>query len=156
MPAIPSVTILVADNGSSAAQTVPQSSVQLKVGCAIGGTVNQPYATSNPGSLQTQFIGGPLVEAAGLVCQVGNIAVCVSCPIATKGTATAVQATVPGGSSSTVTASVDATYGPWDRYFVWVKCLTGGTIGTTGIIIQTSLDAGRNWGTPITLGTANS
>lgn len=153
MPAIPSVTITVADNGASAALSVPQSSVQLKVGCAIGGTVNQPFATGNPASLQTQYIAGPLVEAAGLVCQAGNYAVCVSCPIATKGTATAVQATVPGGSTSTVTVTVDATYGPWDRYFVLVKCLTGGTIGTTGIIIQTSLDAGRNFGTPITLGT---
>src|ERR1700678_957713 len=117
MPAIPSVTITVADNGASAALSVPQSSVQLKVGCAIGGTVNQPFATGNPASLQTQYIAGPLVEAAGLVCQAGNYAVCVSCPIATKGTATAVQATVPGGSTSTVTVTVDATYGPWDRYF---------------------------------------
>lgn len=156
MPAIPTVSIIVADNGASAALTVPQSSVQLKVGCAIGGTVNQAFATGNPASLQTQYIGGPLVESAGLVCQAGNIAVCVSCPIATKGTATAVQATVPGGSTSAITVTVDGTYGPWDRFFVWLKCLTGGTIGTSGIIIQTSLDAGRNWGTPIALGTATS
>jgi hypothetical protein len=156
MPAIPSVVIVVQDQGTSAALSVPQSRVQLKIGTAIGGTPNQPYATSSPTALQTQFIGGPLVEAGGLVCQAGNIVVAVSCPIATKGTATAVQATVPGGSSSAITVSVDATYGPWDRYFVWVKCLTGGTIGTGGIVIQTSLDAGRNWGNPIALGTANT
>ena len=156
MPAIPTVTITVADNGSSAALTVPQQNVQLVIAPAIGGTPNQAYATSSPTALQTQFIGSTMVEAAGLVCQAGNVAVCVTCPIATKGTATAVQATVPGGSTSTITVSVDATYGPWDKYYVWIKCLTGGTIGTTGIIIQTSLDAGRNWGAPITLGTANS
>ena len=156
MPAIPTVTITVQDQGASAALSVPQQNVQLKIGPAIGGTPNQPYATSNPVALQTQFIGGPLVESGGLVCQAGNIVVAVSTPIATKGTATAVQATVPGGSSSTITVSVDATYGPWDRFFVWVKCLTGCTIGTTGGVIQTSLDAGRNWSTPIALGTANT
>ena len=156
MPAIPSVTITVADNGASAALTVPASNIQLKIGCAIGGTVNQPFATTLPSSLQTQFVGGPLVEAGGLVCQAGNVCVAISVPIVTKGTAYAVQATVPGGSTSVVTTTLDATNGCWDQYYVRLKCLTGGTIGTSGIIVQTSLDAGRNWGTPISLGTAAS
>lgn len=155
-PPIPSVTIVVQDNGSSAALTVPQSSVQLVIGCAIGGTPNQVYASSSPTALQTQFIGGPLLEAAGLIAQVGNIAVCIPTPIVTHGAATAVTATVPGGSTSVVTVTVDSTNGAWDTYYLWMRCLTGGTIGTTGIIVQVSLDAGRNWGSAIALGTATT
>lgn len=156
MPAIPTVTITVVDNGASAALSVPQANVQLVIGVAIGGTVNQPFASTNPQSIQTQFLGGPLVEAAGLVAQAGNIPICVSCPVVNHGTAYAVQPTVPGGSTSTVTTTLDSTYGCWDQYFVRMRCLTGGTIGTAGILVQFSLDAGRNYGAPVTLGTATS
>jgi hypothetical protein len=152
---IPTVTIVVQDNGASAALAVPQSSVQLKIGVAIGGTVNQPYATTNASNLQSQFVGGPLVEAGGLVCQAGNVCIAISCPIVNKGTAYAVTATVPGGSSSTVTTTLDSTNGAWDTYYVKVKCVTGGTIGMTGIVLQVSLDGGRNYGSPIALGTAS-
>lgn len=155
MPAIPTVSILVVDNGASAAISVPQANVQLKIGCAIGGTVNQPFATTNPQALQTQYTGGPLVEAGGLVCQVGNVCVAVSCPIVTKGAATAVAATALGG-TSVVTVTVDTTPGSWDVYYVKVRCVTGGTIATAGIVLQVSLDAGRNYGSPIALGTATT
>jgi hypothetical protein len=156
MPAIPTVNITVVDNGASAALSVPQTNVQLKIGVAVGGVANQPYATTSPQSLQTQFVGGPLVEAGGLVCQAGNICLAIACPLVNKGTAYAVQATVPGGSSSTLTTTLDSTNGAWDTYYVRINCLTGGTIGTTGIIVQVSLDAGRNYGAPIALGTANT
>jgi hypothetical protein len=136
---------------------VPQSNVQLVIGVAIGGTVNQPYASSNPQAIQTQFIGGPGVEAAGLVAQAGNIPILVTCPVVTPGTANAVTTTVPNSSTSAVTVSVDATYGCWDKYYVLVRCLKAGTIGTApGPTVQVSLDAGRNWGNPFSLGAANS
>jgi hypothetical protein len=156
MPAIPSVSITLQDNGVSAALSVPQASVQLKVGVAIGGTPNQPFATSSPTSWQTQFVGGPLCEAGGLVCQAGNVVVGVSCAISTRGSAGAVQASTPGGSTTTVTTTVDSTYGAWDQYYVKVRCTNGGTIGTAGIIVQVSLDAGRNYGPPISLGTSTT
>lgn len=154
MPAIPTVTIVVNDNGASAALSVPLSSIQLKIGCAVGGTANQPFATTNPQTLQSQFIGGPLVEAGGLDCQAGNVCLAVKAPIVTLGTATAVVATVPGGSTSVVTVTLDSTFGAWDTYYVKVRVITGGTRGTAGIVIQVSLDAGKNWGSPIPLGTA--
>ena len=52
MPSIPSVIVTVVDNGASAAISVPQSNVQLKLGCAIGGTVNHwscgiPFVLNN-------------------------------------------------------------------------------------------------------------
>lgn len=154
MPAIPTVNITVQDNGASAALSVPQQNIQVKIGCAVGGTVNAPFATSSPQSLQAQFIGGPLVEAGGLVCAQGNVCVAISCPIVTKGTATSVVATVPNGSTSVVTTTLDSVNGAWDQYYVMVKCVTGGTTGTAGIYVQVSLDAGRNFGPPIALGTA--
>ncbi len=153
---IPTVTITVQDNGSSAALSVPLSSIQLKIGCAVGGTVNQPFATTNPAAFQAQFVGGPLVEAGGLICQAGNVCIGISCPIVNKGTATAVVPTVPGGSGSTLTVTLDSTNGAWDTYFVKVKCTTGCTIGTAGGVVQVSLDAGRNYGPPIPLGTATT
>ena len=151
MPAIPSVVVTVQDNGASAALSVPQSNVQLVVGCAVGGTVNQPFATTSPTTLQNQFVGGPLVEAAGMVCQAGGVAVCLSCPIVTKGTAYTVQATVPNGSSSPVTVQLDGTNGAWDTYYVLIKPTAEGTVGTAGIFVQVSLDAGRNFGAPMAL-----
>jgi hypothetical protein len=158
MPAIPSVTITVQDNGSSAALSVPQTTIQLKIGCAIGGGTsgNVILATTSPQTLQSTLIGGPLVESGGLVAQAGNVCLAITAPIVTKGSATAVTATVPGGSSSTVTTTLDSTYGAWDTYYVRARCITGGTIGTAGIVLQVSLDAGRNYGTPIALGTATS
>lgn len=154
MPQIPTVNVTVVDNGASASISVPQTNIQLKVGVAIGAPINQPFATSNPQTLQTWGVGGPLVESGGLIAQAGNIALCIAVPIATPGTATAVQATTPGGSTSVVTVTLDTTPGAWDTYYVKVRCITGGTRGTAGIVVQVSLDGGKNYGSPIALGTA--
>ena len=156
MPAIPSVNIIVQDQGASAALSVPQQKVQAKYGVAIGGIVGQATATSSPAALQTALVGGPLVEAAGLICAAGNIVVAMPCAMSTKGTAGAVQATTPNGSSSTITVVLDSTFGAWDTYYVQVRPITGGTIGTAGIQLQTSLDAGRNWSATFNLGTATT
>jgi hypothetical protein len=151
---LPSVTITIADNGANAAQTVPQQNVQVVLGCAVGGPLNTPVATSSPNTLQTTFVGGPLVEAAGLVCQAGGIAICVGLPIVTKGTAKAVQFT--GTGSSVITVTLDGTNGAWDDFYVVFKCVAAGTIGTAGIQFQISLDAGRNFGAILNLGTATT
>lgn len=154
MPAIPTVSITVADQGASAAQSVPQSQVQLKIGCAVGAgvVVNQPFATSSPTALQKQLVGGPLCEAGGLVCQAGNIVVAIACPIVSIGTATAVTHTGTGASVMSVT--LDATNGAWDDYYGSVRVYAAGTFGTNGVVLQVSLDAGRNYGTPIAMGTS--
>jgi hypothetical protein len=154
MPAIPNISVVVQDQGNTVALSVAQQNVQAKYGVAIGGTVNKPVATSSPTALQAALIGGPLVEAAGLVCAAGNVVVAVPCSLVTKGTANAVQASVPNGSTTTITTVVDSTYGAWDSYFVILKCVTSGTIGTAGIQFVTSLDAGRNWSNVFSLGTA--
>lgn len=154
---IPNVIIIISDNGANAAVQIPQSNIQVVMGCAAGwtsATPSAPIAISSPSSLLTNFTAGPLVEAAGLVCQAGGTAICVALPITTTGTATAVTATVPGGSSSTATVTLDGTVGAFDDYYVRVKCLTMGTIGSPGIQYQVSLDAGRNYGPLLNLATS--
>lgn len=156
-PPVPSLTITVQSQGGAVSISVPSQRVQLKVGVAIGATANVPVASSSLTVLQTALTGGPLLEAAGLIAKAGNIPVCVPIPVVTLGSATAVEATVPGGSTSTVTVTTDSTYGAWDTYFVEMLCLTSGTIGTApGPLVQFSGDAGRNWGTPVQLGTATT
>ena len=142
-PPIPTVAITVQDQGGSASQSVPLTTVQLKVGVSIGGTPNVPLATSSPTYLQTNLTAGPLVEAGGLVAQAGNVVVAMPIPVVTKGSASAVVATVPGGSTSTITTTLDSTYGAYDSYLVEMLCTVAGTIGTApGPTVQFSGDHG--------------
>src|SRR5271165_2578497 len=132
---IPTVTIVVNDNAAGAALVLPQSSLQVVIGCstlAAGSSLmSKPLATTNPQTLVTNFVGGPLVEAAGLVCAAGGTVIAIPIPVTTKGTATTVQATAAG--TSAVTVTLDATFGAWDDYYVKVKTVTGGTRGTAGV-----------------------
>jgi hypothetical protein len=54
------------------------------------------------------------------------------------------------------TISLDSTNGAWDDYFVQFTVVTGGTIGTAGITFTLSLDANRNTGPTLVLGTATT
>ena len=47
-----------------------------------------------------------------------------------------------------------STVGAFDDYFVVFKTIVGGTRGVAGVLFQVSLDAGRNFGPQIPLGTA--
>ena len=77
-PAIPTVTITDLDNGANAALSVPLTSVQLCIGCAITGggssAAAQVFAFSQPAAVQTALIGGPLMEKCGLLCENGGYA----------------------------------------------------------------------------------
>ena len=88
MPAVPVVAITVQDNGASAALSVPQQNVQLKIGISPGAgpsPIGQFLATSSPTTLQTALMGGQLLEAAGLVTGLGNIVVAMVVPFTTEG-----------------------------------------------------------------------
>lgn len=56
----------------------------------------------------------------------------------------------------TGTSEITVTGTPKDDYYAKVVTVTGGTIGVAGIIIKISLDAGRNFGPNIALGTAST
>lgn len=153
------VTITIQDGGANTAINVPAANIRVKIGAlltGVGGTaiVNQIISTRSPNTLSQAFVGGQLAEAAALVCLGGGTVLAIGIPIVTPGTATAVTATVPGGSGSAVTVTLDGTNGAWDTYYVRVKCTASGTRGTTGIKFQVSLDAGRNYAPDVSLGTA--
>ena len=91
-PPIPTVSVVVQDQGGSAVQSVPLSTVQAKIGVAIGATANVPVASSSPQYFQNNLGDGcgPLVEACGLIAQAGNVAIAIPIPVVTPGTASAV------------------------------------------------------------------
>jgi hypothetical protein len=147
------VFITINDGSGSVAQ-VPAASVQLVLGCAVAGTNYQIVATQSPQVLASNFTAGPLVEAAALACLGGGTVLAMRVPLTTKGSASAVVHTGTGASVMTVT--LDSTNGAFDDYDVKVVTVTGGTIGTAGVVIKVSLDAGRNFGANIALGTATT
>ncbi len=144
--------VTITDGASQVA--VPANSVQAVIGCAAGGTNYQIVATQNPQTLLSTFTGGPLPEASALTCLAGGTVLAVKVPTANPGVASAVVHTGSGASVCTVT--LDGTTGAFDDYNVKVLVVTGGTVGTAGCIIQVSLDAGRNYGPIIALGTATT
>lgn len=141
------VNITIADGGSAVA-VVPAAQVQLVIGCSSAGTIAAPLATSNPNTLVANLGFGPLPEAAALVCQAGGTAIAMRCTSNAAGVAGAVQ--FVGTGTSVITASG----APYDDLYVRFLCVGPGTIGTAGITFQISLDAGRNYGPVLALGTA--
>jgi hypothetical protein len=72
------------------------------------------------------------------------------------GTATYTGVQFSGTGTSVITVSLDGTNGAFDDYNFKFLVVHGGTRGTAGITFQISLDAGRNYGPVIALGTATT
>ncbi len=155
MPSSGQVFITITDGQGSVA-VVPANSVQAAIGCSSIGTNFQIVATSNPATLTANQGYGPLVEAGALTILAGGLVLSVKVPLTTKGSATAVVPNAGNAGTTVMTKSLDGTLGAWDDYDVKVKCVTGGTIGTAGVFIAVSLDAGRNYGQSIALGNATT
>lgn len=147
------VNITVVDGGS-ASIIVPGSNVQLVLGCAVGGPTNQIVATQAPATLQTNFTGGQLPEAAALSALAGGTILAIRVATATPGTANTPVTTGTGTALAHVSVTLDGTNGAWDDFLVVWKCLNGGTLGTAGITYQVSIDGGKNFGPVFALGTA--
>lgn len=165
---------LVLNDGGTAVQ-VPQSAVQVKIGCASGGVVPAatPYATNSPASLVTNSGSGPMTESAAMSIAKGATIIAIRAAIANPGTATPPVLTQGTGASlgtvgaNGVTLTLDASkpdgssgvaIGAHDTFYVQVNVVGTGSVGTgstgAGPTIQISLDAGRNFGPQITLPTA--
>lgn len=142
------VEISILDGGG--AVVVPSNTVQSVIGTCSAGTANQPLAFRNINSLITTFGYGPAIEAAGLAIAAGGTVIFTKATTTTPGAQTAVTSTAAGTSVVTVTGNA------FDAYQVLVRYVAGGTIGVTGITFQVSLDAGRNFGPVLALGTANT
>lgn len=150
------ITITIQDGGANTAITVPSANVRVEIGCLLTGisqtaVVNQIISATNPSTIANAFIAGKLCEAAGLVCASGGVVLAIGIPVVTHGTATAVVPTVTNGSAVVLTVDLDATNGAFDDYNVMLKCVTTGTIATSNVQFQISLDAGRTFGPVITL-----
>jgi hypothetical protein len=141
------VELTILDGGAGVV-SVPQQSVFVVISTCSGGTAATVVATRNPNTLATAVGYGPGVDAAAMIIAAGGTVLFMKAATTTAGVASAVVATGAGTSLVTVTGA------PYDAYLVKVVCTAAGTIGTTGIRIKISLDAGRSYGPEISLGTA--
>ena len=137
-------------DGSSGSVNVPLSSVYVVIGTSSSGTAATVVASRNKTSLASTVGYGPAVDLAAMLIEAGGTVLFVKAASASAGAASAVTAFATGTSVVTVSGT------PYDAYLVKLKVANGGTVGTAGIRIQISLDAGRNYGPEIYLGTANS
>ena len=97
---------------------------------------------------------GPAVELAARMIDVYGLPV-VFCRTAAA-TNTGDYGTVALTGTGTSVPSSDGTVEPYDDYDVSIVVVAGGTVGTTGITYQWSLDGGNTYSATTALGTANS
>ena len=118
------------------------------------GTQDQPAGFYRDDLAFTAFGDGPLVQYGSYVMQVGgNGTILQRMGASTPGAYTAITSS-PGTGTSAVTT--DAVVLPVDKYDVIFSVVQGGTVGTSGITYQVSLDGGDAQGPITNLGTANT
>ena len=149
----PAVTIVELDG---ALGILPPSAGALLalVGVSSKGPQNAPATYARIKDIVADFGSGPLVEAAAHYLErYGRPGVLVRTGQTTVGSATAIVVT---GVTGTSVVTRDVAVVPIDDYEFRFKVIAGGTIGTTGITFQWSLDDGRTWSAVTALGTANT
>lgn len=142
------VSLVILDGGS--AITVPGPTVQVVIGTAEKGPINQIVATQNPNTLSSTYGAGQLPEAGALSCLQGGTIIAIRATTIAAGSQSAVTKVGTGTSVVTTTGT------SLDDYYVIFKVTNGQTIGVTGATFQISLDAGRNYGPVTSLGTAST
>jgi hypothetical protein len=132
-------------NGGTSTVTV-QGAVTLSSTTGVG--VNPVVVTA---SAAHGYVTGDVVTIAGVT---GNTNANGTFPITVLSSTTfSLPTSVTANGTG---ASGTSTKTPLDTYYVKFLVVSGGTIGTAGITFQVSLDAGRNYGPVLALGTANS
>lgn len=149
MAATGNVELTILDGGAGVV-SVPATTVQVVIGTCSSGTAATVVASRNANTLATAVGYGPSVDAAAIAIAAGATVLHMKAASASAGVASAVTAFATGTSIVTVSGA------PYDAYLVKVYVANGGTIGTTGIRIKISLDAGRTYGPEISIGTATS
>lgn len=146
------ISFNIQDNGLGAA--VPGGGGTLVVaGVCSKGAGFKPTMTASPSTITSTYGYGPAPQlACNIVTATGNPVIIINTLAASAGTNGTVQTTIPGGSTSVVTL----TGTPNDTYYGRVTVLTGGTIGTAGIVLGVSLDANRSTLVTVLLGTATT
>ncbi len=149
MAATGNVELTILDGGAGVVN-VPATTVQVVIGTCSSGTAAAVVASRNANTLATAVGYGPSVDAAAIAIAAGATVLHMKATTATPGAASAVTAFATGTSVVTVSGA------PYDAYLVKVYVANGGTIATTGIRINISLDAGRTYGPEISIGTATT
>lgn len=142
------VEIQIIDGGGTVV-SVPANSVQVVIGASSAGNPAQVYASRDPEALKNAVGTGPGPEAAALAIAAGATVLFMKGATDTPGACSSVNGSI-GSSTVTITGT------PLDAYLIKVKPVRAGTIGTNGVRIKISLDAGRTYGPEIALGTANT
>lgn len=123
------------------------------VGQCSGGDFNTPTSCASVDQVKSLFTGGRGVEeACHEIVNYGRSVVIVRTE--TTGVADVISAVDSSG--KTGTSAITVTGEALDDYEVIARFPTGGTIGTAGIVMQVSLDAGRSYNADVKLGTANT
>jgi len=122
------------------------------LGTATSGTPNYPIAFVNPQDIINYFGSGPLVEHACYLAG-GKPVICVRMDTVTDGSCGTIDAAGWLGTSvATIHTGAKADF----EYDIIIKAITGGTVGTAGIVLQYSKDGGYSWSQDTALGTANT
>lgn len=150
----------------------------MRVATATAGSINGPARTipaitatdvSTPilvTSVAHGLVTGAVVTIAGTTGQTGAngtfVITRVSADTFTLGGSTSVGAWISGGpitftgtvQTGTSTSVMTLSGVPVDDFYPMVRVKAGGTVGVAGITVEFSLDAGRNFGPTLALGTA--
>lgn len=134
---------------------LPPSGSKLFALCGVSsaGTANTPATYARVKDLVNDFGYGPLVEAAALYIQLYSKPVLV---VKTGNSVAASVSSVTAVATGTSVVTVASSPTPYDDYEFMLLIIAGGTVGTTGITYQISLDGGRTFSAVTALGTANS
>jgi len=121
------------------------------VGCSSKGDLDTPAAYARVSDVVADFGLGPLVEAAAYaITKFGRPVLLVRVDDVTAGSLTSAVLT----GSGTATVSVAASPDPIDDCEFHFEVVTGGALGTAGIVFKWSMDGGRTQSAETALGTA--
>lgn len=151
---IPSVQQNILD-GALGVMPASLGDILALVGPASGGPYNTPAGFGRSTDVVSNFVGGPLVEAAAYALEyLGRPIIVVRTHTTTPGSYGTLSVSFTGTSVPTL----DAATHPDDEYEAGLVIVTGGTIGTASpaITLQWTLDGFRTLSPVTGLGTANS
>lgn len=147
---IPNIQIQKTDGNLGVANNTDR--ILAIIGPASAGATNVATSVTSRTDLMAAFTSGPLVEAGSYMIARGLPIVAIRSAATTLGTYGTIVTTGKAGTSA-VTAGTSK---PNNTYDPIVQVLTGGTVGTAGIIYRYSQDNGVNWSQAVALGTSNT
>lgn len=148
---IPNVSFQKVDGNTGVVKPSPAGICAI-IAPSSSGTAKVPSGHTSKAAAFAEFADGVLYELAAYVLDVAKKpVVLIRAEAATAGAYSAVSHAGAG----TSVASAGGTE-PIDDFEVIVEILTGGTVGTAGIVYRYSLDGGESWSGKIALGVANA